>query len=80
MYPRLLFPLQGYLRHEHIHTNFHKLEETTKAYSAQKDKIKHTLKISDIQSLRKNTEIQHSPVDQFGQDKNFTVLRCNFLN
>ena len=43
---------------EHIHTAFHTPEAITKAKSVSKDKLKHTIRISDIQALRKKTEIQ----------------------
>ena len=41
--PEVFFPFGGTSNMEHIHTTFHRLEETTKeANSVQKHKIKYT--------------------------------------
>ena len=63
------FPFGGTLDMEHINTTHHIPEATIKTKSVQKNKLKHTFTISDIHTLRKNTEIQLTPVDKLGQDQ-----------
>ena len=48
-----MLPFQGIPQIWNTHTNFHKLEETTKTNSVQKDKLKNSLEISDIHPLQK---------------------------
>ena len=78
--PVVFSPFGGTSDMEHIHTTIHTPEATSKTNSVQKDKIKHTLKHLRYPNPSENTKIQFTPVDRCGQDKNFTVLMCHFLN